>query len=390
MVDRAAEGKTVLLSSHQITEVERVADQVAILHEGKIALVASLDELKSDIHQLTVTLEDDRSSPPNVPGEILRQQHRARQWQLLVRGAPDAGSFLRQQSGVAGCRCLACRRSKISLSPTWRQPEQPVALARGGCKAMTRTVLGRLVWKEYRLLRGFWGGMLLLCLVGQLVALAVAEPMRTSQPIDPAQYLYLVAVALTAFYVLGCGATAFAGERDAGTYLLQRVLPVTPGRLLLGKLLYTGLSALLLGVAAWVLAAVLVSLRGWHPQDSHSAIALLGGVKAIELLAWGVFFSLLTSRPLRAVVLAALTTSVVSYPLSWMLSDIPEQSRGVFYFPSFLGDVSTILPRLIIAALVLAYDVRLVGVGFANRIPSVTRNLMRPRAFPARFDCCGG
>ncbi len=250
---------------------------------------------------------------------------------------------------------------------------------------MTRTVLGRLVWKEYRLLRGFWGGMLLLCLVGQLVALAVAEPMRTSQPIDPAQYLYLVAVALTAFYVLGCGATAFAGERDAGTYLLQRVLPVTPGRLLLGKLLYTGLSALLLGVAAWVLAAVLVSLRGWHPQDSHSAIALLGGVKAIELLAWGVFFSLLTSRPLRAVVLAALTTSVVSYPLSWMLSDIPEQSRGVFYFPSFLGDVSTILPRLIIAALVLAYDVRLVARWFrepdterdaqSNASSSVSRSL---------------
>ncbi len=36
MVDRAALGKTVLLSSHQIAEVERVADWVAILHQGKL------------------------------------------------------------------------------------------------------------------------------------------------------------------------------------------------------------------------------------------------------------------------------------------------------------------------------------------------------------------
>ena len=37
MVDRAAQGQTVFLSSHQIGEVERVADIVAILRKGKLA-----------------------------------------------------------------------------------------------------------------------------------------------------------------------------------------------------------------------------------------------------------------------------------------------------------------------------------------------------------------
>ena len=37
MVDRAATGRTVLLSSHQINEVERVADRVAIVHQGRCA-----------------------------------------------------------------------------------------------------------------------------------------------------------------------------------------------------------------------------------------------------------------------------------------------------------------------------------------------------------------
>ena len=58
MVDRAATGKTVFLSSHQIAEVERVADVVAILRKGKLILVERLDELKSQIRKLTVTMKD--------------------------------------------------------------------------------------------------------------------------------------------------------------------------------------------------------------------------------------------------------------------------------------------------------------------------------------------
>src|SRR6056297_250464 len=49
MVDRAAVGKTVFLSSHQINEVERVADWVAIMHQGKIRLMQPLVELKEAV-----------------------------------------------------------------------------------------------------------------------------------------------------------------------------------------------------------------------------------------------------------------------------------------------------------------------------------------------------
>ena len=38
MVDIAGQGRTVLLASHQIAEVERVADVVAIVRDGKLAL----------------------------------------------------------------------------------------------------------------------------------------------------------------------------------------------------------------------------------------------------------------------------------------------------------------------------------------------------------------
>lgn len=46
MVDRAATGKTVFLSSHQIAEVERLADIVGIMHQGRLVLVHAWTNLK--------------------------------------------------------------------------------------------------------------------------------------------------------------------------------------------------------------------------------------------------------------------------------------------------------------------------------------------------------
>ena len=63
MVDVAAEGRTVLLSSHQIGEVERVADIVAIVHAGRVLLVERLEEIKRTTRQLTVTTRR-RPTPP--------------------------------------------------------------------------------------------------------------------------------------------------------------------------------------------------------------------------------------------------------------------------------------------------------------------------------------
>ena len=88
MVDLAAAGRTVLLSSHQIGEVERVADIVAIIKDGKLLLADRLEDLKDQIRQLTVTLADGAAGLPPITGEIIRQRQKARQWQILVRGLP--------------------------------------------------------------------------------------------------------------------------------------------------------------------------------------------------------------------------------------------------------------------------------------------------------------
>jgi ABC-2 type transport system ATP-binding protein len=93
MVDRAANGKTVFLSSHQIGDVERVADIVAILRGGHMLLVERLDVLKQQIREVTLVLPDE-APPPELGGEVLSRRHRAHQWQVLVRN-PDEQAIAR-------------------------------------------------------------------------------------------------------------------------------------------------------------------------------------------------------------------------------------------------------------------------------------------------------
>lgn len=90
MVDRAAEGKTVFLSSHQINEVERVADYVAIIRQGDLLTAEPLDQLKEDTSYLRIALADDTSPLPTLPGKVLELREMGRQVDVILRGADRA------------------------------------------------------------------------------------------------------------------------------------------------------------------------------------------------------------------------------------------------------------------------------------------------------------
>ncbi len=66
MVDLAGAGRTVLLSSHQIGEVERVASHVALLHKGKLLLAEPLETLRGRTFSIAITFNsrDHPLAPP--------------------------------------------------------------------------------------------------------------------------------------------------------------------------------------------------------------------------------------------------------------------------------------------------------------------------------------
>jgi len=63
--DVAEREMTVLVSSHNLRELEDVCDSIGILHGGKIIVERELDDLKINIHKLQVAF------PGDAPGELL-------------------------------------------------------------------------------------------------------------------------------------------------------------------------------------------------------------------------------------------------------------------------------------------------------------------------------
>ena len=57
LIDAATSGATVLLSSHQIGQIDRAADRVAIMRDGKIVLSGELDALREASRVVEATFE---------------------------------------------------------------------------------------------------------------------------------------------------------------------------------------------------------------------------------------------------------------------------------------------------------------------------------------------
>jgi ABC-2 type transport system ATP-binding protein len=83
----AEEGRTVLFSSHLLDEVERVADQVALIHQGRVALSGPLDEIKAGHHRLTLRFEEPQSRPPAL-ARVLAWEGAGREWVATCAGQP--------------------------------------------------------------------------------------------------------------------------------------------------------------------------------------------------------------------------------------------------------------------------------------------------------------
>lgn len=86
MVTQCSEGTSVFFSSHQIAEVERVADRVCIIHKGRLVMNASLDDLRESYRQIDLIFDAvPNESEFQIPG-VERIRTRGHQMRLLVSG----------------------------------------------------------------------------------------------------------------------------------------------------------------------------------------------------------------------------------------------------------------------------------------------------------------
>src|SRR5262245_60454979 len=82
-----AEGRTVLLSSHLMSEVQQVCDRVAVIDRGRIIAESTLEELRGG-GELVV-----RAAPSDVAAQVLRAMPQVRRVQVAdgrLRVAADS------------------------------------------------------------------------------------------------------------------------------------------------------------------------------------------------------------------------------------------------------------------------------------------------------------
>lgn len=117
MVDRAATGKTVFLSSHQLNEVERVADYVAMIRQGKLLFVEKLADLKDNVLEVTLSVTETGVPFPQVPGDLIYSEQQGRRWRAIVRSNGEqqdqVGALSAQIASLP--YVMACEVNKPSL-----------------------------------------------------------------------------------------------------------------------------------------------------------------------------------------------------------------------------------------------------------------------------------
>ena len=89
MGDVAERGTTVLVSSHNLRELEDVCDHVGILSRGRVVIERSLSQLQGNTVKLQVAFPD--GAGPGLPQgmEVLHQSQLGRVYTYIVRGSAE-------------------------------------------------------------------------------------------------------------------------------------------------------------------------------------------------------------------------------------------------------------------------------------------------------------
>jgi ABC-type multidrug transport system ATPase subunit len=85
----ASEQMTVFFSSHQIAEVEQIADHIAIIDRGRAAVAGTLDDLRERYCRIQIVFEGDAPDPAFKSRGIERARRKGRVLTLLSSAGSD-------------------------------------------------------------------------------------------------------------------------------------------------------------------------------------------------------------------------------------------------------------------------------------------------------------
>src|SRR5262249_24106475 len=79
-------GKTVFMSSHVLSEVDRVCDRIALMRKGDLVLLSTLEEIRKMAARHIRVRFREAVAPPRLPDGCQMTECQPRQWILNVEG----------------------------------------------------------------------------------------------------------------------------------------------------------------------------------------------------------------------------------------------------------------------------------------------------------------
>ncbi|MGZ3526593.1 MAG: ABC transporter ATP-binding protein [Vulcanimicrobiaceae bacterium] len=127
IIDAAAQGTTIVFSSHQIGQVERAADHIAVLQRGSVVLTGAVDDLKYEQKIVEGIFASDAFAVNGFSGDarISRIEKTGRILRLTVRRDSDAIAASVDGMGAQSVRVVDLNLEDIFLNAV--DPSQQTA-----------------------------------------------------------------------------------------------------------------------------------------------------------------------------------------------------------------------------------------------------------------------
>ena len=254
-------GQTVLISSHMLDDVRRLADTVGILHEGQLLLHGNLDALLTSTKRICATLRDG-CRPEQSPEGTIWQRVQGREWTVTVRDfSPE-----KVAAGPGDRRRGARQRGRPGAGRTFQGLH---SRAKG-------STMKWLLWKDYRHNRLVVFAGLFFLLAPYLVGLYAACRQRSCEAahpddgkrLSPAVASYSLVISQMTVALIG--GNAIAGERVDRSAEFLASLPITRRKILASKLLLS----LAITAAIWLTDGPLFVC--WEPWPGGMRLKTFG------------------------------------------------------------------------------------------------------------------
>lgn len=134
--EHTAEGRTVFFSSHDLAEIEQVADRIGILHEGKLLLDASLEDMRENF-RLVIAAGANLPPAASVPMASYRSEGAFCRYVLTRDSQQFVAALEAQGATVTANTSIGLREVFLELA---RNEEEPCISGNAGATIAPRSL----------------------------------------------------------------------------------------------------------------------------------------------------------------------------------------------------------------------------------------------------------